>query len=67
MAQRAQDRRFRAEGWSQWPFSLYADALLAAQRWWDDATSQIHGASPHHLALINFVGRQALGTVAPWV
>jgi len=63
--QRAQDRRFRAADWSQQPFSLYADALLAAGHWWDEATSNIHGAEPHHLAMVNFVGRQALDTVAP--
>ncbi len=60
-----EDRRFGAEEWGHWPFFLYADAFLAAERWWDEATSQIHGASPHHLALMNFVGRQALDTIAP--
>ena len=61
----ADDRRFAAEEWGQWPFSLYADGFLAAQRWWDEATSQIHGATRHHLALLNFIARQALDTVAP--
>ncbi len=62
---RADDRRFGAEEWRRWPFSLYADGFLAAERWWDEATSHVHGASPHHLALLNFVGRQALDTIAP--
>ena len=62
---RADDRRFGAEEWRRWPFSLYAASFLAAEQWWDEATSRIHGASPHHLALLNFVGRQALDTVAP--
>ncbi len=62
---RAQDRRFRAEEWGHWPFSAYADAFLAAERWWDDATSEINGAMRHHLELVNFVGRQALDMVAP--
>lgn len=62
---RADDRRFGAEKWRRWPFSLYAASFLAAERWWDEATSHVHGASPHHLALLNFVGRQALDTVAP--
>jgi len=61
----AEDRRFAAEDWRQWPFSLYAEGFLAAQRWWDEATSQIHGATRHHLALLNFIARQALDTVAP--
>jgi polyhydroxyalkanoate synthase len=62
---RADDRRFGAEEWRRWPFSLYAASFLAAEQWWDEATSRIHGASPHHLALLNFLGRQALDTVAP--
>ena len=59
------DRRFAAEEWRHWPFSLYAEGFLATQRWWDEATSQIHGATRHHLALLNFIARQALDTIAP--
>ncbi len=62
---RPEDRRFGAEEWRQWPFSLYADGFLAAERWWDEAASKVHGASPHHLAFLNFLGRQALDTIAP--
>ena len=61
----ADDRRFAAEEWRYWPFSLYAEGFLATQRWWDEATSQIHGATRHHLALLHFISRQALDTVAP--
>ncbi len=63
--ERPADRRFEAEDWRQWPFSLYADGFLAAERWWADAMSEVHGASPHHLAFLNFLARQALDTVAP--
>ena len=49
----------------QWPFSLYAGGFLAAERWWEEATSEVRGASSHHLAFLNFLGRQALDTVAP--
>ena len=62
---RAEDRRFRAEEWGRWPFSVYADAFLAAEGWWGEATSEIKGATPHHLEMVNFVARQALDTVAP--
>ena len=65
MHERPADRRFEAEDWRQWPFSLYADGFLAAERWWADAMSDVHGASPHHLAFLNFLARQALDTVAP--
>ena len=59
------DRRFAAEEWRHWPFSAYAEGFLATQCWWDAATSQIHGATRHHLALLNFIARQALDTIAP--
>ena len=62
---RAHDRRFRAEEWGHWPFSAYADAFLAAEGWWDDATSEINGATRHHLKMVNFVARQVLDMVAP--
>ena len=62
---RADDRRFAAYEWGHWPFSLYADGFLAAQQWWDEATTQIRGATRHHLALLNFIARQALDTAAP--
>ena len=52
----ADDRRFAAEEWGYWPFSLYAEGFLATQRWWDEATSQIYGATRHHLALLNALG-----------
>ena len=60
-----QDKRFRSPAWSEWPFAFYAESFLAAERWWDEATSKIHGATRHDLAMLNFVGRQALDCVAP--
>lgn len=59
------DKRFRHPGWSQSPFALYVEALLALERLLDDATSDVHGATAHHLAMLRFVGRQALDLVAP--
>lgn len=59
------DRRFRDERWSQWPFAFHASSLLAWERWWDEATRGIHGATSHHLTLLNFVGRQFLDTLSP--
>ncbi len=63
--QRARDPRFRAKEWSQWPFSFYVDAFLGAERWWDEAPSEVNGAARHHLDLVKFFGRQALDPVAP--
>jgi len=59
------DKRFRDPRWQQWPFAIYASNLLAWERWWDEATRDIHGATPHHLELLNFVGRQYLDTLSP--
>ncbi len=59
------DKRFRDESWQQWPFAIYAESFLAMERWWDEATRGIHGATKHHLDLLHFVGRQALDMVAP--
>jgi polyhydroxyalkanoate synthase subunit PhaC len=59
------DKRFRHESWSQFPYSLFASSFLSAERLWDEATSGVHGATQHHLQMINFVGRQALDLMAP--
>ncbi len=59
------DKRFRSVAWQQWPFALYAETLLATERWWDEATSHVHGAAPHDLAKLNFVARQALDCFSP--
>jgi len=61
----ADDKRFRDEAWRQWPFSHYAESFLGWERWWDEATQRLHGADPHSLALVAFLGRQALDAVAP--
>jgi len=60
-----QDKRFRAPAWQRFPFALYAETFLATERLWDAATRDVHGATRHHLDMVNFVGRQALDTVAP--
>jgi polyhydroxyalkanoate synthase subunit PhaC len=59
------DKRFRHESWRQWPFAIYAESFLSMERWWDEATRGVHGATKHHLDLLHFVGRQALDMVAP--
>lgn len=61
----ANDKRFRDPLWRQWPFALWAEAFVAQERWWDAATQGLHGADPHSLALVNFLGKQALDAAAP--
>lgn len=60
-----QDKRFVHETWTSWPFSLMAESFLSVERFWDEATKEVDGATPHHLDLVNFIGRQALEAVAP--
>lgn len=60
-----QDKRFRHPSWQRWPFALYAEGLLSAERMLDAATHSVHGATGHHLAMLRFVGRQALDLMAP--
>jgi polyhydroxyalkanoate synthase subunit PhaC len=59
------DKRFRHESWQKFPFAIYAEGFLGMERWWDEATRGVHGATKHHLDLLNFVGRQALDMAAP--
>ncbi len=60
-----QDKRFRHDSWKQLPFALYAEAFLMMERQWDEATKGVHGATSHHLQMLNFAGRQMLDLVAP--
>ncbi|MGL5117149.1 MAG: PHA/PHB synthase family protein [Beijerinckiaceae bacterium] len=60
-----QDKRFRSEAWQGWPFALYAEGHLAAERAWMRLTENVHGATRHHLQMLRFVGRQTLDLVSP--
>jgi polyhydroxyalkanoate synthase len=60
-----QDGRFRDPAWQQWPFNAYYQGFLLWQQWWHNATSDVHGVSPHHADVVNFATRQALDVLAP--
>ncbi len=59
------DKRFRHESWQKWPYALYAESYLAIERFVDEATKDVHGATKHHLDLLNFAARQRLDMLAP--
>ena len=61
----AHDKRFIAEAWKQWPFNLLSQSFLLTQQWWHVATTGTRGVSPHHEAVVSFVGRQLLDMMSP--
>jgi polyhydroxyalkanoate synthase len=60
-----QDRRFAAPAWQQWPFNAIQQAFLFQQQWWHNATTGVHGVSPHHEHVVNFTVRQLLDLWSP--
>lgn len=59
------DDRFDDDSWEDLPFSLYAQAFLLAQDWWQQATTGIEGVSGHHEDVARFSTRQWLDMIAP--
>ena len=60
-----QDTRFAHAHWQRWPFNLVYQAFLFNQQWWYNATTEVHGVSPHHEQVVTFVMRQLLDMMAP--
>lgn len=60
-----QDHRFDDQVWRRQPFELIQQNFLLWQQWWDAATSGIGGMTAHDEAVVNFVVRQMLDTIAP--
>ncbi len=61
----AQDHRFDAAAWRQWPFSLWHQGFLLTQQWWDAATHGVRGVDPHHENMVAFSARQWLDLFSP--
>ncbi|NOD97198.1 alpha/beta fold hydrolase [Ruegeria sp. HKCCD6228] len=62
---RKQDHRFNAPGWQKAPFSLWQQAFLSAQDWWQAATDEMPGIAPRDAERAQFQIRQALDLVSP--
>ncbi len=62
---RAQDHRFSAPGWQKAPFSLWQQAFLSTQDWWQAATDEMPGIAPRDAERAQFQIRQSLDLVSP--
>ena len=60
-----QDHRFTGAEWQQWPFNLYYQWFLLAEKWLHSATSGVDGVNHHHEQVVNFAGRELLDVFAP--
>ncbi|TBW41058.1 alpha/beta fold hydrolase [Siculibacillus lacustris] len=59
------DPRFRSAAWNAAPWRLLSDAFQMGTAWWQEATTDVRGAQPHHLRLVEFAARQMLDAVSP--
>jgi polyhydroxyalkanoate synthase len=62
---KSDDRRFRDPCWKRPPFSLLAQAQLAAEAQWHAATRDIPGMGRHHARRVDFLGSFMLNALAP--
>lgn len=59
------DHRFRDEAWNAPPFDALAQAHLARETWWREASTPLRGMRDHHARRVNFIVKQALNAMAP--
>jgi polyhydroxyalkanoate synthase subunit PhaC len=59
------DRRYGADGWSQWPFNVYAHSYNNLVNWWEQALSNVAGVSPASERSLEFVARTSLESLSP--
>ncbi len=59
------DPRFTAPSWQRWPYRQWAQTFQLAEDWWRQATSGVPGTEPHHEAVVSYIGRQCMDTLAP--
>ncbi|MBY6069433.1 alpha/beta fold hydrolase [Leisingera aquaemixtae] len=62
---RSFDHRFEADGWKKAPFSVWQQAFLATQDWWEAATGEMPGLARRDADRARFQVRQALDLFSP--
>jgi polyhydroxyalkanoate synthase len=60
-----QDSRFRGDPWQQLPFRIWYENFLLTEQWWQKATRDVAGVSPHHEDVVSFAARQWLDMFSP--
>ncbi len=60
-----QDKRFADPAWQLPPYRGLMQAFLLEEQWWQRATTEIRGVSPHHEQMVSFAARQWLDMAAP--
>ncbi|MDM8550678.1 alpha/beta fold hydrolase [Desulfobacterales bacterium HSG2] len=60
-----EDSRFSGEEWQKWPYNMIYQYFLLIQHWWEKATINVPGVSPHHQDMVSYAARQLLDILAP--
>jgi polyhydroxyalkanoate synthase len=60
-----EDRRFSDPGWQLPPFAFLAQAQLALEQFWEEATCGLRGPTQKHSRQVQFLTRQDLDLFAP--
>ncbi|MEM5387826.1 alpha/beta fold hydrolase [Paraburkholderia phymatum] len=59
------DPRFADPAWAGWPFNLRRDAFFETESFWQNATTGLHGVTPHHEHMVSFAARQWTDMLSP--
>jgi polyhydroxyalkanoate synthase len=65
LAPAADDPRFAAAQWSQWPFNIYTRAYKNWANWWQQGLSDVPGMTDKNAKLMGFMGAQILDAASP--